>query len=275
MPWSSSCWSISTSTRSTLPVNRWSTPCRMPTGWAMMALVQAARRSMAERPSRISCVRRLAAVRASLSVASSVTPVPSRLEGVMPCSAASALICAEAPWTSTTRMLSERSTAMSTRMLAKFSSVTIAPSTLMMNVFSRNWGMYCRMPRRSVSFTLGQIRIQVRNGRRSGFGERRLEGLQAALVFLGRADGDADPFGQLVAAHRPHDHAQPLHFVEHPLAVADADQDEVGRGRDELQTQLAEGARVELEAARVYAAGSSPRARCRPAPPARRPGQWR
>ena len=84
MPLSSSFWSISTSTRSTLPVNRWSTPCRMPSGWAMMALVQAARRSLAERPSRISWVRRLAAVRASLSVASSVTPVPSRLEGVTP-----------------------------------------------------------------------------------------------------------------------------------------------------------------------------------------------
>src|ERR1035438_10524582 len=79
-----------------------------------------------------SCVRRLAAVRASLSVASSVTPVPSGLDGVTPCSFARALICADAPWTSTTRMLRERSTAISTRMLAKFSSVTIAPSTLSM-----------------------------------------------------------------------------------------------------------------------------------------------
>ena len=40
------------------------------------------------------------------------------------------MICAAAPWTSTTRMFSERSTATSSRMLAKFSSVTIAPSTL-------------------------------------------------------------------------------------------------------------------------------------------------
>ena len=70
-----------------------------------------------------------------------------------PARAANAPIWADAPWTSTTRMFSERSTAMSTSRLAKFSLVTMAPSTLMMNVFSRNCGMYCRMPRRSVSFT--------------------------------------------------------------------------------------------------------------------------
>ncbi len=227
---------------------------------------------MAERPSRTSCVSRLAAVSASLSVASSVTPVPSRFEAVMPCSAASARICAEAPWTSTTRMLKERSTAMSTRMLAKFSPVTMAPSTLMMNVFSRNWGMYCRMPRRSVSFTLSWMITCYAVGTR--FGEDGLEGFQAALVFLGRADGDADPLGQLVAAHRPHDHALFLQFVKHALAVADAHEDEVGRGRDEFQAQLAEGARVELQAAGVDAAGSFRRGRCRPAPPARRPGRW-
>ena len=68
MSWASSAWSSSTSTRSTRPVNWRSTPWRMPAGWAMMALVVAARRSLADRPSRISCVRRLAAVRASLSV---------------------------------------------------------------------------------------------------------------------------------------------------------------------------------------------------------------
>ena len=48
----------------------------------MTALVQAARRSVAARPSRISWVRRLAAVSASLSVAASVTPEPSRSDGV-------------------------------------------------------------------------------------------------------------------------------------------------------------------------------------------------
>ena len=62
-------------------------------------------------------------------------------------------ICAAAPCTSTTRMLNERSTATSRRMLAKFSLVTIAPSMLMTKIFSRKRGIYCRMPRRSVSFT--------------------------------------------------------------------------------------------------------------------------
>src|ERR1035441_8747868 len=52
----------------------------------------------------------------------------------------------DAPWTSTTRMLRERNTAISTRMLAKFSSVTIAPSTLCLSVRWGNCGMYCRMP---------------------------------------------------------------------------------------------------------------------------------
>src|SRR5215510_45570 len=51
-------------------------------------------------------------------------------------------------------MFNERSTAMSSRILAKFSSVTMIPSTSMMNVFSRNCGMYWRIPRRSVSFKL-------------------------------------------------------------------------------------------------------------------------
>ena len=46
-----------------------------------MALVQAARRSLAERPSRISCVSRFAAVSASLSVFASVMPAPSRSDG--------------------------------------------------------------------------------------------------------------------------------------------------------------------------------------------------
>jgi len=87
-------------------------------------------------------VKRLAAVRANCNVSASVIPAPSRFEGLMWRSSAKALICAAAPWTRTTRMLSERKTATSSRMLAKFSSVTIPPSTLMTNIFSRNCGMY-------------------------------------------------------------------------------------------------------------------------------------
>src|SRR5213596_565807 len=51
-------------------------------------------------------------------------------------------------------MFNERRTATSSRMLAKFSSVTIAPSRLRTKVFSRKRGIYWRMPRRSVGFTL-------------------------------------------------------------------------------------------------------------------------
>ena len=81
-PCASSDWSSSASTRSTLPVKRWSTPWRMPTGCATITFALAARRSLAERPSRISWVSRLAAVRARSSVAASVTPVPSKSEAV-------------------------------------------------------------------------------------------------------------------------------------------------------------------------------------------------
>src|ERR1035437_2420926 len=128
----------------------------MPTGWATITFGQAARRSLAERPSRISWVSRLAAVRARSRVAASVTPAPSRSEALTCWPSASDLICADAPWTSTTRMFNDQRRATSSISVAKLSSVTMAPSIARMNVFSRNWGMYCRMPRRSVSFT-GQL----------------------------------------------------------------------------------------------------------------------
>ena len=51
--------------------------------------------------------------------------------------------------------------------------------------------------------------------------------LETPFVFLRRADGDADPFRQLIAAHRTHNHAQLLQFPKHALAVADAHQDEI------------------------------------------------
>jgi len=82
-----------------------------------------------------------------------------RSDAGTPCLSASALICSAAPCTSTTRMLKERNTATSRRMLAKFSSVTMPASTAMMNVFSRNCGTYWRIPRRSDSFTLAPARL--------------------------------------------------------------------------------------------------------------------
>ena len=123
----------------------------------MTAFVDAARRSAAESPSRISWVRRLAAVRARFRVAASVTPEPSRSDGSTPRCPARALIWSDAPWTSTVRMLSDHSTATSIRMLTKFSSATAAPSTATTNVFSRNWGTYWSMPRRSVGLTPAMV----------------------------------------------------------------------------------------------------------------------
>ena len=122
-----------------------------------MAFVVAAPRSLAESPPRISCVIRLAPSMASCKVGASVTPVPSRLDAWTCCLSARASICSAAPCTITTRMLNERKRATSRRMLAKFSSVTMPASTAIMNVFSRNWGIYWRIPRRSVSFTTTPI----------------------------------------------------------------------------------------------------------------------
>ncbi len=96
---------------------------------------QAPRRSVAERPSRISCETRLAAVRASWSVAASVMPVPSRLEASCPVCSASRRIWWPAPWTSATPMRRLRSRAMSSSRLRKFSSSTTAPSSAMTNTF--------------------------------------------------------------------------------------------------------------------------------------------
>jgi len=49
-------------------------------------------------------------------------------------------------------VFNERNNAISSRMLAKLSSLTMLASTAITNVFSRNCGTYWRIPRRSVSF---------------------------------------------------------------------------------------------------------------------------
>src|SRR5258705_8832020 len=210
----------------------------MPMGWAVMPFVQTARKSFAERPSRISCVSRLAAVSASRKVASSVTPAPCRSDGLIACSSARALICAAAPWAITTRMFSERSTATSRRIFAKFSSVTTAPSMLTMKIFSRNRGIYWSMPRRSVSFMAHRYgslygEIWRRDKRSSTFlRENVFQRAETALILLRGAHGNADKFRQLIAAHWPGDHTLLLEFFENMLPVAHLDQNEICRGRD-------------------------------------------
>src|SRR6516165_409944 len=49
-------------------------------------------------------------------------------------------------------MFSERSTAISRRILEKFSDARIRPSTAITKIFSRNRVTYCRIPRSSGSF---------------------------------------------------------------------------------------------------------------------------
>jgi hypothetical protein len=63
---------------------------------------------------------------------------------------------------------------------------------------------------------------------------------QTPLIFPGRADGDANPFRQLVAAHRAHNHTLLLHRFENFPAVTDADQYEIGRRGNEFELQAAE-----------------------------------
>ena len=89
---------------------------------------------------------------------------------------------------------------------------------------------------------MGLISFFIQNG---------FQRLKAPLVFLRRADGDADPFRQLIAAHRTHNHTQLLQFHEHALAVADAHQDKIRLRWNEFQLQLAEGAGVKFETTRV------------------------
>src|SRR4029434_3663210 len=70
-------------------------------------------------------------------------------------------------------MFSERRTAISSRMFAKFGDATISPSTATTKMRSRKRGTYCRMPRRSATFIYNQARReQIRVARWWG---RRIE----------------------------------------------------------------------------------------------------
>ena len=134
--------SIFASTRSTRPVWRKSTPPRMPAGCAMMAFAYTARRSTDVRPCITSLRIFVAASMPTFSVRSSVIPVPSALVIASPRSAARLAICALAPWTMMTLMLSERSTARSSRIFAKFGEPMISPSIATTKIRSRNLGTY-------------------------------------------------------------------------------------------------------------------------------------
>src|SRR6266850_2391085 len=83
-----------------------------------------------------------------------------------------------------------------------------------------------------------------------------LECCEATRVFLRCADGDANPFRQLVAAHRARDDAELLQSVEDALTVADAYEDEVCVRKDKFEFKLAEGVLQELQAACVVGSSS-------------------
>ena len=168
-----------------------------------MALVQAARRSLADRPSRISCVSRLAAVSASLSVAASVTPravevgrrdllfLGQRLDLRRRAVDQHDADVQRAQHRDVQQDVGEvlvgddrAVDAEDERLLAELRNVLQdAPQVGRFHVRLR------------FGFRSGGLR------RRFGFGQSRFERLQAALVFLRRADGDADPLRQ--AGSRP------------------------------------------------------------------------
>ena len=98
--------------------------------------------------------------------------------------------------------------------------------------------------------------------------------LQAPLIFLGCADGNTDPFRQLIAAHRSHNHALLLHRLKHALAFADAHQNEIGGRRNVFEFQIAECAIEKVQAARIVLARLVHVFRRRPARRARRLARW-
>ena len=69
----------------------------------------------------------------------------------------------------------------------------------------------------------------------------RFEHLDEALFFMGLADADPDPLGQLVASHGPDDDPLALQVGEGPITVPYPDQHEVGKTRHILKPQLLEG----------------------------------
>ena len=134
----------------------------------MITFVQAARRSLADRPSRISCVSRLAAVSARSSVAASVTPAPSKSDGL------TLALFGERPdlrrravdqHDADVQRPEQRHVEQQRREVVVGDDVAVDRED---EVFSRNCGMYCRMPRRSVSFT-----CSARRGTSSDRGRKR------------------------------------------------------------------------------------------------------
>src|SRR5574340_3587 len=105
-------------------------------------------------------------------------------------------------------MRSDQSTAVSIRMLLKFSSATAAPSAATTKVLSRNCGTYCRIPRRSVGLTARNLaRLPPRKDRAGALwltvGDRLDDAFEPAAEFRGE-DPVAGRTDDDVAAPRQH-----------------------------------------------------------------------
>ena len=244
-----------------------------------MTFVLAARRSLAERPSRISCVSRFAAVSASLSVAASVMPAPSRLDGVMFCSSAERLDLrrravdehdADVQRAQHRHVQQQRGEVFvgddgavhreDERLLAELRNVLQdAPQ-----VGRFHFGSSVIVSARNKYSVFAAIQTII------SLPKAFFNASRHRSFSLRRADGNADPLRQLIAAHRPHDHALLLHRLENALAFADADQDEIGGRRDEFELQLAERALEKFQPGEIVLAAFCGHARRRPARRARR-----
>ncbi len=87
------------------------------------------------------------------------------------------------------------------------------------------------------------------------FAEDFLQGAEATAVFAGKANGNAQPFGQSVIIHGTDNDAAGLQLGKDAAAIANAHENEVGRGGDELQRNFAEGLFKELQAVGIVLTG--------------------
>src|SRR6185436_6251419 len=66
----------------------------------------------------------------------------------------------------------------------------------------------------SISPRLRQPSRNVLSSQPRSSTENLFQHIKAALIFLRCSDGNANPLGQRVSAHRAHDHAKLLYFVK-------------------------------------------------------------
>src|SRR5688572_13565386 len=88
--------------------------------------------------------------------------------------------------------------------------------------------------------------------------EHFLQGGYAALVLVGGADGNADPFSQAVTRHGPDNNAAASQLVEDDIGLAHARHHKVRGRRDKLEGELAQGVLEKDQSGGVIGAGAGP-----------------